>query len=166
MEANMVAVQALKEAITTLLTEAYEGPPDPTSTWFVDNEPDAGIFGLLKDVSAEEASVSADRSGNPGTSIAANVEHLRWSLALSNAMMRGEDHPGKWAESWLVSTVDEGAWDRLRGELRAEFEALRDGIRRQTQLPGEYLPGVLALLPHAAFHLGMMRQMIERVRGV
>lgn len=162
----MSAISALTEAITALLTEAYEGPPDPTSTWFIDNEPDSGIFGLLKGVSAEEASVSVDRSGEPGTSIAAHVEHLRWSMALFNAELRGEEHSGKWAESWLVSTVDEGAWDRLRAELRAEFEALRDGLRRQTQLPEENFTGVMAELMHTAFHLGMMRQMIERVRGV
>jgi hypothetical protein len=33
-------------------------------------------------------------------------------------------------------------------------------------LQGDYLNGVLALIPHAAFHLGIIRQMIERVRPV
>jgi len=32
-------------------------------------------------------------------------------------------------------------------------------------LQGDYLNGVLALIPHAAFHLGLIRQMIERVRS-
>jgi hypothetical protein len=38
-------------------------------------------------------------------------------------------------------------------------------LKIQTDLPEEYLTGLLALLPHAAYHLGVMRQMLERVRS-
>jgi hypothetical protein len=33
------------QSITTLCSEAYAGPADPASTWFIDNEPDSGILG-------------------------------------------------------------------------------------------------------------------------
>ncbi len=82
---------------------------------------------------------------------------------MMNAAIRGEPFEGKWKESWQLLAVDDASWDALRNELRAEFEILRQGLQAQTDLPGEYLIGVLALLPHAAYHLGTIRQMIERV---
>jgi hypothetical protein len=151
------------DSVVELLTEAYDGPPDPSRTWFIDNEPDSGIFGILAGVSAEEASISVDGSGDNGTTIASNAEHLRWSLSAVNASMRGEPF-GKWEESWRLLEADEAGWDELRDALRSEFEELRQTLKSQTELQEEYLSGVLALVPHAAYHLGTLRQMIERVR--
>ena len=156
---------AILNSIVYLLTEAYAGPPDPSSTWFIDNEPDSGVLGIIAKVSAAEASKSVDGSGEAGTTIAANVEHLRWSLSMMNAAVRGETFEGKWKESWRLLTVDDASWDALRNELRVEFEMLRQGLQSQTDLPEQYLTGTLALLPHAAYHLGTIRQMIERVRA-
>ena len=163
LEMTPISVNTLVNAIAELLTEAYAGPPDPSRTWFIDNEPNSGILGLLENVSAAEASQPVDKLGNPGTTIAAHAEHLRWSLAQSNAALRGEPFQGKWKESWRLLNANPPEWDRLRANLRTEFETLRKAIQSQSDLPGEYLPGVIALLPHAAYHLGTIRQMIERV---
>ena len=160
---KMVSTTTLIDSIVELLTEAYEGPPDPTRTWFIDNEPDSGVLGILQEVSAEEASTSADSSGNRGTTIAANTEHLRWSLSAMNAAIRGEPF-GEWEESWRVLEKDEGGWDRLRNDLRTEFETLRQTLKQQTEIEEQYLSGLIALVPHAAYHLGTIRQLIERVR--
>lgn len=151
-------------SVIELLTEAYDGPPDPSSTWFIDNEPDSGILGILAGISAEEASTSVDSSGKAGSTIVANAEHLCWSLEMMNAAIRGEAL-GDWKESWRVLYADETEWDRLRSSLRAEFETLLQALKAQIELPEEYLNGLLALLPHAAYHLGTIRQMIERVRA-
>jgi len=159
-----IPVTTLVNAIAELLTEAYAGPPDPSSTWFIDNEPVSGILGLLSRISAAQASQPVNGAAGPGSTIAAHAEHLRWSLANTNAAMRGEPF-GNWKESWQMIRTDPGEWDRLRASLRHEFETLREAIRRQTELPGEYLLGALVLLPHAAYHLGTIRQMIERVGG-
>lgn len=159
----MLTVTTLIASINELLTEAYAGPPNPNATWFIDNEPDSGILGILAGVSAAEASTSVDGSGKPGTSIAANAEHLRWSLANTNGVMRGEEY-GKWKESWNLQSVDETTWNQLCDALRTEFETLVETLKNQTELPDEYLSGFIALLPHAAYHLGTIRQMVERVR--
>ncbi len=160
---NSLPVSTLMDSLIILLTEAYAGPPDPRATWFIDNEPDSGILGILAHVSAAEASTSVDGSGREGTTIAANAEHLRWSLSMINAALRGEPFEGKWKESWHTITTDPTAWDRLLADLRAEYEILCQNLKRQTDLEGDYLNGVLALLPHAAYHLGTIRQMIERI---
>lgn len=161
---NGISASALLHSVVDLLTEAYAGPPDPGSTWFIDNEPDSGILGLLDRTSALEASTSVDGGGAAGSTIASNAEHLRWSLANMNAAIRGEDF-GRWSESWNLIEADPAGWDRLRAELRSEFEILTEALKKQTELEEEYLTGVLALLPHAAYHLGTIRQMVERVRG-
>ena len=160
-----LAISTLIDSIVVLMTEAYAGPPDPSSTWFIDNEPNSGILGILEDVSASEASFSVDGSGHNGTTIAANAEHLRWSLASANAALRGETYQGNWKESWNLLNTDQPAWDRLRQALRSEFETLLLELKKQSSLPGDALNGVLGLIPHAAYHLGTIRQMKERARA-
>jgi hypothetical protein len=160
-----LTISTVIEAFNILITEAYAGPPDPRGTWFVDNDANAGILSLLDSINAQEASTSVDGSGKAGSTIASNAEHLRWSVANANATFRGAPYQPNWSESWLLVEADEEKWSRLRQDLRAEFEALRELVSQQTALPGEYLLGVLAMVPHAAFHLGVMRQMIERVRS-
>jgi hypothetical protein len=156
----------LIQSIVDLLTEAYSGPPNPNETWFIDNEPNSGILGIIDNITAAEASRSVDGSGQEGSTIAANVEHLRWSIANANSAMHGQPYQANWKESWKIIDADEAEWDQLRRSLRAEYEALRTTIQAQTELPGIYLNGVLALIPHAAYHLGSIRQMIARVKAV
>ncbi len=160
-----IPVSMITESIVTLLTEAYPGPPDPNTTWFIDNETDSGILGILRDVTAEEASLSVDSTGNPGTTIASHTEHLHWSLANMNRAMSGREF-GKWSESWHLKEANAAEWDRLRSELRKEFELLCAGLRNQSEINPQYLTGGLALAAHAAYHLGNIRQMKERVRGL
>ncbi len=152
------------QSITILFSEAYAGPADPKSTWFIDNEPDSGILGIIAGVSSAEASWSSNKN-NPGTTIAGHVEHLRWSLANANAALQGKPYQGNWAESWNTLDADETKWDQLKKDVRTEFETLLKNLHKQTELPGDYLTGVMALIPHAAYHLGTLRQLIERARA-
>jgi hypothetical protein len=151
------------QPIIILFSEAYAGPSDPSSTWFIDNEPDSGILGIIAGVSAVEASWSS-RKNDPGTSIAAHVEHLRWSLANANGALQGKPYQANWKESWNILDADENKWTQLKIRLTAEYEALLLNLQKQTELSGDYLLGVMALVPHAAYHLGVIRQLIERRR--
>jgi hypothetical protein len=155
----------LIDSILILLTESYAGPPDPSATWFIDNAPDSGVLGILAGVDAEEASRSVDGTREPGTTIASHAEHLRWSLAVAAAELRGQPYPTDWDESWQVPTVDTEEWDRLRRDLRSEYMNVSQAIKERTELSGDVLNDVLALLPHAAYHLGNIRQMIARLRA-
>lgn len=152
------------QSIITLFSEAYAGPSDPRTTWFIDNEPDSGIFGLISRVSAAEASWSSNNN-QPGTSVAAHVEHLRWSLANANRIIEGEPFEGSWKESWNTLAADEEAWTQLRNALRREYDTLLKNIQKQADMPGDFLTGVMALVPHAAYHLATIRQQIERARS-
>jgi len=163
---STLATKTLVDSILELFSEAYQGPLDSDATWFIDNLPNSGILGVLGSVSAVEAVTSVDGSHKAGTTIVANVEHLRWSLANVNNTLRGNPYNPDWSTSWNLHSVDGAQWDQLRHALREEFETLREAIKKQEKLEGEYLNGLIALVPHAAYHLGTIRQMLERVRMI
>lgn len=149
--------EVLKSVLLELFAEAYTGPNGP-HTWFIDNRPGSGLFGTLDGVSAQDAS----RPSPSGSTVAAHTEHLRWSLALTNAYVRGENPTPSWAESWTVKTVDAEAWDNLRADLRREYDEVAAALGRQKDFSDpQTLTGVMALTPHAAYHLGAVRQLVN-----
>jgi hypothetical protein len=144
------------KVLLELFIEAYDGPTK-SYTWFIDNAPKSGLLGTLEDITSEEASRPFVENGS---TIAAHTEHLRWSLALANAYTRGENPQPKWSESWLVKQVNDASWQKLKADLRSEFEALQGTMQKQQDFSDEQmLTGVVALIPHAAYHLGSIRQM-------
>lgn len=160
---NEAIAAQLTQSLRILFEEAYAGPPDPSSTWFVSNEANCGILGTADKLTAEQASAPL---GENGFSVAAHAEHLRWSLELTRARMRGEREKADWEESWMVSRVDEAQWNSLRTALRAEFDALRPLLEAGTDWSQPYvLTGTIGLIAHAAYHLGAMRQIAFRAQS-
>ena len=151
-------------AIAALFEEAYDGPKVGSFTWFTDSETNSSVFATLQGLSAEEASTSLDGSGMPGSTIASHVEHLRWSLALSNALLRGKQPGTDWEESWQVCVVDAEGWSRLQETIREEYRMLLQDMQQRTDLPAEMvLPGV-SIVAHGAYHLGAIRQMARQLQ--
>ena len=149
--------KVLRSVLLELFAEAYTGPNGP-NTWFIDNRPGSGLFGTLDGLSAGDAS----KESSSGSTIAAHAEHLRWSLALTNAYVRGENPTPSWAESWTVKTVAAEAWDKLRAELRREYDEVLAALGRQEDFSDkQILTGIVALTPHAAYHLGAVRQLVN-----
>jgi hypothetical protein len=149
------------ESIQTLLAEAYAGK-DTSPTWFIDKGEHSGVLGTLETLSAAEASKTVVAGGS---SIAAHTNHLRWSLAMANAMMRGQPTSRDWAESWTVHTVDDAAWTKLQADLKREYETLRDGLPNGFDPTNPILiQSGIALVAHAAYHLGAMRQMMLQMK--
>lgn len=157
-----LATERVIAVLLDLFAEAYKGPSGPHS-WFLDNRPDVGLFATLAGLTAEIASRPV---GTSGLTIAAHAEHLRWSLALANAIVRGEMPQFKWQESWSVRVVDAAAWEKLQSDLRQDYETLHQRIGASVDMfKPEWLQGVMALVPHAAYHLGAIRQMAGSLRG-
>lgn len=148
-----------KASLLELFSEVYTGP-NHAHTWFIGNEPDSGLFGTLAGLSPEAAS----QAGPSGATVAAHAEHLRWSLAMANAFAKGAESYAPWSESWTVSTVDADAWRKLRADLQLEYETLLAAINAQDDFSDpQLLTGMLALVPHAAYHLGAIRQLALNV---
>lgn len=165
-------VSQLVQITVDLLREAYEGVPAGTPTWFIDNGPDSGILALLRNVSAEEAYRPARAGGDNGVTVASHAGHLHWSLALVNRTLRGEPYQANWSESWNPLENNPQAWDQLRAGLTKEYEDLRHALTVLFQSEGspvdfdeDTITGMLALVPHAAYHLATIQQILERVRA-
>jgi len=151
---HTVAMSEVIAIAREFVVEAYEGPT-PQGSWFTTASADAGLFRTIADLSADVAS----RPGRPGgPSIAAHVEHLRWTLERVNATIRGATWQPDWQASWSLTSVDEPAWQVLRSEIQREFADLRQALESNPDASDPMmLRGMLALAPHAAYHLGAIR---------
>ncbi len=144
------------DAIIEFMEEVYDGP-NHSYTWFIGNAPGSGILGTVRKIEAKEVSTPLIEGG---TTIASHIGHLRWTLQKVNSYLRGENPSWDWSESWPVRCVDESEWGELIESLKSEFrevvQSLRSGIEWQSD--NQYKE-ILALIPHAAYHLGAIRQM-------
>lgn len=78
---------------------------------------------MLRDLTAEEASRSVDRTDNLATTIASHTEHLHWSLANMNRAMSGGEF-GKWSENRDLKEANAAEWDRLRSQTEVDPQYL------------------------------------------
>jgi hypothetical protein len=150
-------MERINNVIIEFLSEAYDGPSHP-HTWFINNDLESGILGTIKKLKAEEASTPIIENG---TTIAAHIEHLRWSLSKTNSLLCGESPTMNWSESWRVRRVDSEEWMLLIEQLSREFNRLVQSLSSGVSLVSDKpLKEALALIPHAAYHLGAIRQMV------
>ncbi|MDM7914874.1 MAG: hypothetical protein QUU85_06330 [Candidatus Eisenbacteria bacterium] len=155
-----ITMQTAIQQIFALLSECFEGPQGQGS-WFLDNDPKAGWFGTLENVSAEQASRVIG-----GSTIAAHAHHMLFSLEASAAWIRQERTPRKWSESWKTQTVDEAAWSALREQMRRRYRELREAIAGHAAGEEESMGGAIGALAHAAYHLGAIRQKLVCMRDL
>lgn len=149
-----------ENSIKTLIQETFEGPPVPVkSSWFTETKPNSGIFGVLEQISFEEASISVH-----GATLAAHADHTRYHMWGVNEILKtGEQPQMDWSKSWQIHTVDEQQWTHIQKELRNEYVTLIgliDTIEWNELLANE----TLASLAHSAYHLGAIRQMLKAIR--
>lgn len=139
-----------------LLTEVYDGPADPSDTWFVDNEPKSGILGTLRQVTAEQAS----QPPTCGVStLAGHAGHLWFSLRSANAYARDVKLDSHWNASWEHQEVTEAKWSEILSGIRNEFDQLIRNLLTAPIDDQQVITGYLSTACHAAYHLGAMRQL-------
>jgi hypothetical protein len=149
-----VASRPVTEASLTILKETFEGPSG-SSTYYIDNDPRAGLFATLDGLAAEAAS---QPFGARSATIAGHAFHLGFHLETSSAWLRGDREPRDWSRSWSVTAVDERGWEDLRRSLRRQFEDVLAAIESETPEDVEALATTIGAIAHAAYHLGAIRQ--------
>jgi hypothetical protein len=149
------------EASRTLLRETFEGPAGP-STYYIDNDPKAGLFATLDGLGAEAASRAF---GTGGATIAGHAFHVGFHLEMTAAWLRGDHEPRDWSRSWAVTAVDETAWADVRAGVRRRFEDLLRAIETEPSASAEDLATTIGAVAHAAYHLGAIRQRLAAASG-
>jgi len=143
--------------LTRMLREAFEGPPGPW-TYFTDTSPGSGLFATIDGLSAAQAS----QVGGPGrTTIAAHIQHLSASVALSTRGLRGESPARDRSRSWTVATVDDAEWAALRTRLRDAYQSLLVAMQTRAAWDEDALGTAMGAIAHAAYHLGAVRQRLS-----
>jgi DinB superfamily len=151
-----VAQPDVAEAVATLLRETFEGPSG-ASTYFIDNDPRAGLLPAIEALTSAQASLSP---WPKAPSIAGHVHHIAFHLEMSAAWLRGDREDRDWSRSWIVREVDGEAWDPVRAEVRRRYEDLLRAIESEPAAFGDALPTAIGAVAHAAYHLGAIRQRI------
>jgi len=145
-------------AISKLLTEIFEGPPENEA--YVLNPGDPGLLRQLDSLSAETASARP----MPGkTTIAAHADHVHYGLSLLNRWAAGEANPwatADWNASWKRTAVTEAEWKALCQRLRDAATTWQTALIKRTEWDDLSAAGALASAAHTAYHLGAIRQIL------
>lgn len=144
-------------ASVQLLREAFEGIPEGASgTWFVQGR--EGILNSLAELDAQQASYCVN---DQIKSIGAHARHLAYILNWGNTC-HGEQAPtGSWEDTWLQTTFGDSEWEALKKDISDRYARFLEWYTSNTDWSHEEgVVGVLAMLPHVAFHLGAIRQLM------
>ncbi|WP_316810020.1 hypothetical protein [Pedobacter heparinus] len=150
-------MEAILKPFLELLREIYIGS-ETSEVWIIDGKPGHGLTATAKELTAEQASKPLVKGG---TTVAAHTEHLRWSLEFAMEFYKGKQPSGNWVESWKVKEVNEEEWEQLQLALLVAYQKVIYSIKEVKDWSNPALvTGTLALLPHAAYHLGAVKQLI------
>ena len=155
---TQIALETFTKALSGLITETFE----QVHGIYLDRG--TSLFETLETITAAEASrpVSATCS-----SIAGQVEHVRFYLAVLARYARGEQvEKINWDDSWQLQQVSPEGWDALKGRLReAHRDILAIVANEQTWQNEDAIGGSLAIVVHTAYHLGEIRQALCTIKG-
>ena len=154
---EMIRREDFTSNLFTFLVETFESPPKPSSAYL---DQKTGLFDTLSSISAEAASkpVTGD-----GTSIAAQVEHVRFYLDVLEQFMDGRTEKVNWQDSWQVKEVGPEAWEVLKEDLKATYERISQKLKGIEIWGDDEVGDSMAIVVHTAYHLGAIRQILRVV---
>lgn len=150
-----VFVDAQLELLCECLYGVKEG-----QNWTMFVEGREAILPTLRSLTAEEASSLGNETG---PTIAAHAWHIRYMLQGANFHCGDGAQPeGDWNSSWARNDADPSEWTGLVDEIEDRFQRISSWISSQAEWndPGVAL-GMSSLLPHLAYHLGAIRQLMR-----
>src|SRR5262245_47140634 len=146
----------LLNAIRELLRETFEGGLPGQGTQYLDHA--SGIRSTLAGIDAARASASVD--GRP--TIAAHARHMAFHLRVSAEWIEDDHSKRDWLGSFNPQTVSAEQWSEIQQDLersRARFIGVIESLSLERLLE----EGVgMGTIPHLAYHLGAIRQLIHR----
>ncbi len=158
---RVMNTSCLGSTLITLFGELVDGATE--SGAYTLNSGDQGLLASLDRLSAAQASAVVDG----GSSIAAQVDHLRYSLSLINRWEDGiSPYVGAdWSESWRRTAVNDDEWQRLRSELGEQAHRWLEKLATPREVSQREMSGIVSSIAHLAYHMGAIRQMNRSTRG-
>ena len=153
----------IRRALTRLFSELVDGANDPGGAFMLNS----GDVGLLRSLDALPAA-AASQASNGGATIAAHAQHVRYGLSLMNRWASEGGNPfadAKWEEPWKIGAVGENEWKEIRDGLREEARRWMQALGSPRDVSDVELTGMIASIPHLAYHLGAIRQIDKNARG-
>jgi hypothetical protein len=148
--------ERFKKELLGLLDETFEH----THGFFLDRG--NSLLETMERISAGEASHPVSLGGS---SLAAQVDHICYHLrVLESDIQRTEFGKVDWQESWRVKEVTADEWKILKERLRQMYRRVVSAIRRiDYEIEENDIGAPMAILAHTAYHLGGIRQMLDKV---
>jgi hypothetical protein len=150
-------------SLARLFAELVDGPA-PDAAYMLNG----GDPGLLRSLDRLSAASASKRSPAGGASIAAHVDHVCYGLELMLRWSQGESDPwtgADWAASWRRTAVTDQEWTALRERLASATRQWRKELAQPREMSALELNGVIASIPHLAYHLGAIRQIDRSIQG-
>lgn len=145
----------MKDVISAIWIETFQGIEDGESSHFIETRPDTGILGSINNVSAEEASKEIN-----GASIASHIHHTMYHIHTCLSYLDDIRPEGDWSLSWSIGDVSEEEWQAIKKNVEAAYGKMLNAIET-LPIDNFTLRFFLSSLSHAAYHLGAVRQMIK-----
>lgn len=146
----------LRDAIDLLLQEAFDGPPDPDTTWFVSNAPESGVLGTVRHLTVAQA---WHKPKGLSHSAAEHVAHILYSLNHAMRDASDDESDADWERSFDAGRPSEANWASLQRHLRESHLRVRMWVHAEaTFATKESVARVIGAIAHGAYHLGAIRQ--------
>lgn len=155
-----IDVADFRAGFLALWDEIFDGK-DEGPMWILDRG--ASMFETLAGISAQEASIPISAQS---ANLAAQVNHTAYYIQeLREGLATNFANKADWDGSWKVGAVDEAQWQSLIETLRGEYEWLKQVAHENTDWSPDMIGGAIAMVAHAAYHLGEIRQGIGVIKS-
>ncbi len=155
-----IAVEEFRRSTQALWKEIFE-PTGDGPHWILDTG--TSLFETLSDISAAEASIPVSKQSS---NLAAQVNHTSYYIeALLEGIATNFQAKADWDGSWQVGAVDDAQWQALIDKLHANYDWFTQLATENDLWNEDYVGGAMAMIAHAAYHLGEIRQGIGVIRN-
>lgn len=155
-----IPVEDFRTAFLASWKEIFE-PVSDDAHWILDKG--TSLFETLAGITAEEASIPVSKQS---ANLAAQVNHTSFYIeALREGIATNFQNKPDWDGSWQVGAVDAAQWQALIDTLHADYDWFTQLATTNETWNADYVGGAIAMVAHAAYHLGEIRQGIGVIRG-
>ena len=153
-----IPVESFRSALLLMLDETFTGTASP-QTFFTDKG-----SSLIETLAGIDAATASRRFSDRASTIAAQVNHIRFYLdALMEGLQSGWQ-PADWPGSWRMETVTDAEWRDLLDRLVASYAEVRAFAETNENWNGEFIGGGIAIVAHTAYHLGEIRSSLAALQ--